>query len=193
MKMNMAEECMDNFYLPSGPRDYRRPKDNKKYFIPLKAVRDTERILLQYARKKTANEGLVYWGGIEQGNIATVKAVIAPRTKSGPGGVFTSHRANFDFVRALNARHLIQIAQVHSHPGDWVEHSSGNNVLAVFKVKGLLSVVVPRYCQKGMIPLTICGIYRYEKRGFVKLSRTYVLGHFEVKSDISSYLEDFRK
>lgn len=179
--------------LPTRLRDYSSPKDRKKYFIPIKVVRDTEKILLEYARKKTANEGLVYWGGIDNGNIITVNAVIAPRTKSGPGGVFTSHRANFDFVRVLNIHHLVQIAQVHSHPSDWVEHSSGDDMLAVFKIEGLLSVVVPSYCQKGMLPLTICGIYRYEKYGFVKLSRTYVLSHFKVKSEMSSYLEDFRK
>jgi hypothetical protein len=66
-------------------------------------------------------------------------------------------------------------------------------MLAVFKVEGLLSIVVPSYCQKGMLPLTICGIHRYEKQGFTKLSRTYILSHFAVKSDITSYLEDFRK
>jgi hypothetical protein len=187
----MVEECMNECF-PIKPSNCRTQK-GRKFVIPLKAVRDTEKILLEYARKKTANEGLVYWGGIEKESIATVRAVIAPITKSGPGGVFTSHRANFDFVRALNAHHLVQIAQVHSHPSDWVEHSSGDNMLAVFKVEGLLSIVVPSYCQKGMLPLTICGIHRYEKQGFTKLSRTYILSHFAVKSDITSYLEDFRK
>lgn len=188
----MAEECMRDLLLTKSKKHY-SPKDNARYVIPFGAIRDTERVLLEYARKKPANEGLVYWGGIEAGNIITIQIVIAPKTKSNFGMVSTSHRSNFDFVRTLNKFSLVQVAQVHSHPSDWVDHSLGDDTLAAFKTEGLLSIVVPEYCNRGMLPLTICGIHRYTRANFIRLSKKYINSHFVIRNDLSSYLEDCRK
>jgi hypothetical protein len=169
------------------------PKDNMKYVIPFKSILDTERVLREYARIKPANEGLVYWGGIDSGNIITIQAVIAPQTESDIGRVSTSHRSNFYFVRTLNGYNLMQVAQVHSHPSDWVEHSIGDDKLAAFKIEGLLSIVVPEYCHKGMLPLLICGIHRYTKGNFLRLSKKYVDSHFVIKNELKSFFHDLRK
>jgi len=180
-------------YLLIKPKRLYSPKDNTRYVIPTSAIRDTEKVLTEYARIKPANEGLVYWGGIEGGNKIAVQAVIAPRTESDFGRVSTSHRSNFDFVRTLNRHNLVQVAQVHSHPSDWVDHSPGDDALAAFKTEGLLSIVVPDYCNRGMLPLTACGIHRYTRGDFIRLSNKYIDSHFVIRNPPSSYLEDFRK
>lgn len=169
------------------------PKDNMKYVIPFKSIYYTEKVLREYAGIEPANEGLAYWGGIESGNVITIQAVIAPQTESDIGRVSTSHRSNFDFVRTLSRHNLVQVAQVHSHPSDWVEHSIGDEKLAAFKIEGLLSIVVPEYCHKGMLPLLICGIHRYTKGNFLRLSKKYVDSHFVIKNELNSYFQDLRK
>jgi len=188
----MAEGCVRDRLLIK-PRKHYSPKDNTRYVIPSKVIRDTEKVLTEYARIKPANEGLVYWGGIEGGNIITVRAVIAPQTESDFGMVSTSHRSNFDFVRTLSKYNLVQVAQVHSHPSNWVDHSPGDDTLAAFKTEGLLSIVVPEYCDRGMLPLVTCGIHRYTRWDFIRLSKKYITSHFVIRNDLSSYLEDFRK
>jgi len=188
----MAAECVLNkFFLK--PKKLHNPEDKIKYIIPLKIIQNTEKVLTAYGTIEPPNEGLVYWGGIEEDNEVTIKLVVAPRTDSNSARITTSHRSNFDFVRLLNRYNVVQIAQVHSHPSDWVDHSYGDDQLAAFKSEGLLSLVVPEYCSKGMIPLTICGIHRYSNDQFVRLSETYIDNHFVIKKRLDAYFEDLRK
>jgi len=169
------------------------PRDKLLYVIPCQVIRDTERILMEYSSIEPSNEGLVYWGGTKREEVITVRAVIAPQTVSSYGSVSISHRSNFDFVGALNQHNLVQIAQVHSHPTQWVGHSYGDDEMAAFKIEGLLSIVVPEYCMSGMLPLTKCGVHRYVRENFKRLSEKYVCGHFVIKDDLRSLLEDFRR
>jgi hypothetical protein len=170
----------------------RTPRDTLTYIIPVKAIKDTEKILLEYGDIDPPNEGLVYWAGVQRGNKIIVSLVFAPLAESNEGRLSTSNRSNFDFVRALNRLNVMQIAQVHSHPGKWVDHSRGDDVLAAFKKEGLISIVVPEYCQGGVLPLSQCGIHRYTKGFFLRLSQKYIEKHFTVAENFNSLLEDFR-
>jgi hypothetical protein len=169
------------------------PKDDVKYIIPFMAVGHTEKVLREYGAMESANEGIVYWGGTKNQDTLVVKAVIAPQTVSDWGMVRTSHRSNVDFVRALNRYNLVQVAQVHSHPSSWVDHSMGDDALAAFRTEGLISIVVPEYCSRGMTPLERCGVHRYTQGNFIRLSSKYVRGHFTIQNDLSSLLVDLRK
>jgi len=167
--------------------------DDFQYFIPRKAITDSERILLSFPSKRKPEEMLVYWAGIRERNKLTVKLVIAPKAETSSGRVMTSHEANFHFVRTLSSRNFIQIAQVHTHPTSWIGHSPGDSKYAAFKVKGLLSVVVPSYCRKGILPLKKCGFHRFDGRKFIKLPAKYLKGHFHILDNEGSELEDLRK
>jgi len=168
------------------------PKDELLYLIPSSAIAHTEKVLLDYANLHISNEGMVYWGGIREGNIVRVEAVIAPTTTSHPGSVTTSHRSNFDFVKALTDNNHTYIGQVHSHPGTWVDHSDGDSEWAAYKFEGLLSIVVPIYGRRGMLPLTKCGAHRFQSGTFVRLSSTYVANHFQVLDECNVHFVDLR-
>ncbi len=170
----------------------RDPHDTLNYNIPKQAIIYTERVLQGYASMNPPNEGLVYWGGRKNGDSITVSIVIAPQTNSNWGRVATSNRSNFDFVRTLNRRGLTQIAQVHSHPTDWVDHSPGDDLYAAFKREGLLSIVVPEYCANGMPSLTVCGCHRYANKSFIRLSVAYVKSHFHIVNRNDCLFEDQR-
>lgn len=170
-----------------------RPKDKKRYLISSKVIRDTEMILHDYASKTPPSEGLVYWAGMESNNLINVTVMIAPNTESDPFRVSTSYKDNCHVVNELSKLKLIEIAQVHSHPGCWVDHSDGDDMWTAFKFDGLLSLVVPNYCDEGMRPLEKCGIHRYENGGFARLSTKYIKKHFRLISCTDSKFVDLRK
>ena len=170
-----------------------RLKDRKRYLISSKVIRDTERVLQDYACKSPSNEGLVYWAGKISDNVVNVTTVIAPNTESDAYLVSTSHKDNFHVVNELNELKLVEVAQVHSHPGCEVDHSYGDDRWAAFKFEGLLSLVVPNYCKEGILPLEKCGIHRYKKRGFTRLSIKYVKEHFQLIDRTDSKFVDLRR
>ena len=165
------------------------PTDKIIYIIPEKAIEYTEKVLCEYGNMSDPNEGLVYWGGHVDKTTITISAVIAPKVESAPGRVSTSHRSNFDFVTTLNEKKIIQIAQVHSHPGDWVDHSEGDSKWAAFKSEGLISIVVPNYCKHGMLPLIKCGIHRFRKEKFTRLLDRDIKTHFRIDKRDSDFID----
>jgi hypothetical protein len=167
--------------------------DEFQYYVPLKAIIDTEHSLLDFPLMHKPDEMLVFWAGIREANKSIVKLVVVPNAKTNAGSVVVSQEANFHFVKALSSRALIQIAQVHTHPTSWAGHSPGDGEYAAFKVKGLLSIVVPSYCIKGMWPLEKCGVHRFDGKKFIRLQTNYVRTHFHVLNDKESELKDLRE
>ena len=104
-----------------------------------------------------------------------------------------SQDANFDFVKTLSKKKYIQIAQVHTHPTEWIEHSYGDSKHAAFKINGLLSIVVPSFSEKGMLPLERCGIHRFDGEKFVRLKNKYIKKHFNITKAGKTELIDLRK
>lgn len=168
------------------------PIDNIKYIIAQKAIEFTQKILQDYADLSPSNEGLVYWAGKKDGNIISVSLVIAPKTTSDWGYVSTSNRSNFDVVRKLSEKKKIHVGQVHSHPGRTVDHSEGDDRDASFRTLGLISIVVPKYCKEGFMPLTKCGVHRYDNSNFYRFSDKYVSDHFEISSTLECDCVDLR-
>jgi hypothetical protein len=138
-------------------------------------------------------EMIVFWAGIREADKSTVRLVIVPNAKTNSGSVVVSQEANFHFVKTLSSRALVQIAQIHTHPTSWAGHSPGDSEYAAFKVKGLLSIVVPSYCIKGMLPLEKCGVHRFDGKKFIRLPIKYIRAHFHVLNDEESELKDLRK
>lgn len=167
--------------------------DRLHYYIPLKAILDTENILSDYPSFKDPHEMIVYWAGTRIANKCTVKKVIAPEAKTSSGSVVVSHEANFHFVKILSGSSLVQIAQVHTHPSSWIGHSPGDSAHASFKIKGLLSIVVPFYCVNGMLPLSKCGIHLFDGEEFARVSIKFINGHFHILNDKESVLDDLRE
>ena len=68
----------------------------------------------------------------------------------------------------------------------------GDDKWAANKMTGLLSIVVPKYCIDGMLPLKTCGIHRFENNNFMRLSEEYINSHFDIVEDLNSVFEDLR-
>ena len=167
--------------------------DGFQYYVPRKAIMDTEHFLLDFPFMHSPEERIVFWAGTREADKSTIRLVIVPNAKTNSGSVVVSQEANFHFVKILSARALVQIAQIHTHPTSWVGHSPGDSEYAAFKVKGLLSIVVPSYCIEGMLPLEKCGVHRFDGKKFMRLPIVYISAHFHILNDEESELKDLRR
>jgi hypothetical protein len=167
------------------------PRDSLNYVITNEVIQFTETVLHDYGEKYKA-EGLVYWAGIKTSDKIIVNTCIAPKLVTSRYGLTVSHISNYYVVEALSESQVIHLGQVHSHPFKWVGHSHTDNEQAAFKVEGLLSVVVPHFCQYGMLPLISCGVHRFSRNHFIRLSDQYVKERLQVSNSEQSILIDQR-
>lgn len=121
-----------------------------------------------------AHEGAVYLGGVETAHQSVALLAIAPIATTIRGSFRTDLAANTAVVSTLATCGLTLIGQVHSHPGDWVDHSDGDDRGALVKFEGYWSVVVPTFARRGLLPLTRCGIHLYGQGRFARLTDTAV-------------------
>lgn len=154
------------------------PNDNLTYAVHSGVIKATHVVLKQYGQ--IPHEGLVFWAGNVFENTFNITHVIAPETESSEGRVTVPHSSVYQVVKSLSENKVIHIGQVHTHPGKWVDHSGGDDEWAPFKREGLISLVVPKYCDKGMLPFKLDGIHRYQDGKFIRLSNKYINGHFEI-------------
>lgn len=171
----------------------RRIKDKYKYYFPKEAIKFIEQVLKEYGSEPDPNEGLVYICGSRSESNFFVKMIIAPKTISSYGKVQTSHSMNAKIVSTIVENNLIQIGQIHSHPGKFINHSIGDDEWTAFKVQNLISIVVPYFGKYGILPMIKCGVHRFQSNEFVRLPKGYVKKRFIVtKNDMVTKLIDLR-
>lgn len=87
-------------------------------------------------------ECLVYWTSAGDG---AVSAVVHPRHSASWGGVVVdgAWATSFFLELALEGRSVV--AQVHTHPGSWVEHSITDDEHTLISSPGYVSIVIPSF------------------------------------------------
>jgi hypothetical protein len=129
----------------------------------------TERLLPTYRGPDGDHEGIVFLCGRELGKTTVLTTVIAPDCDHGPGHVMCSMAE----VQAVTAHAhdvgLGVLAQVHSHPSAWSEHSVGDDTMVLMPFEGMLSIVVPHYGHHGMRPLHSLGVHQYRSGQWVRV------------------------
>jgi hypothetical protein len=170
------------------------PRDSSSYTVTQDVIDFTVDVLREYGAKKMSEEGLVYWAGNGNGGNFEITAAVAPKTEATRYGFKTSNTSNARFVEFICDNDLLYIAQVHSHPGTMVDHSIVDNEETAFRSEGLISIVVPVFGRKGMLPLTVCGIHRFAAGKFPRLGNRYIRRHFNIikVNNNPSLLKDLR-
>jgi hypothetical protein len=150
-----------------GPREgAQRP-----VFAVAEAVLDTSEKLLRRRGSplRGHHERVVYWAGIKRSDLWMATTVVRPQAKTTWGSFRTSDKANADVVAFLSACGLALVAQVHTHPGQGVDHSDGDDADAFMPSENYLSIVVPDYGKQGMRPIERCGVHRFESGHFRRI------------------------
>jgi len=156
------------------------PNDHLTYNVDSRVIDFTVKILQEYGMPPVEAEGVVYWAGTVRSGIFSVTAAFAPAVVPSRYGFMTDHHSNGQFTEFICDNELVYIAQVHSHPGPWVDHSGIDDRETAFRSEGLLSLVVPVYARRGMEPLRCCGVHRYHNSNFDRLSDRYINKHFTI-------------
>ena len=140
----------------------------RRLALPQAIVPEIAKILRSYGDGE-AHEGVVYLGGVETAEQSVALVAIAPVATTTRGSFRTDLNANAAVVSTLATQGLILIGQVHSHPGDWVDHSDGDDEGALVRFQGYWSLVVPAFARRGLL-LTRCGIHLYDRGRFARLT-----------------------
>jgi hypothetical protein len=115
-------------------------------FVPEEVVIATWRALRPTA--EATCEGATLWAAprshydeLQQ----VVTTVIVPRQRVGPGRYELPADAVREMGGTLRRRGLVNVAQVHSHPDEWVGHSDWDDAHAFSLRDGALSIVWPTF------------------------------------------------
>lgn len=132
------------------------------YFVADHIVASTENALPAFRGAEGPHEGIVFWGGVEKGQTTYLMMAVVPRARHKWAWVQSDEAAVREAAQAFRRFGLGLLAQVHSHPGDDVRHSDGDDRMVLLPFEGMLSIVVPRYGTRGMRRLLGCGIHQFQ-------------------------------
>lgn len=93
------------------------------------------------------SEAVAYWYGVEceGGSTDAVLSVAAPVARCTPHNYSVGREEMARVGRKMASRHMVSLAQLHTHPGDITEHSGYDDENAISRRNGFLSLVAPRY------------------------------------------------
>lgn len=150
----------------------------RRIYLPTEVATATAHLLSSFCTASAQHEGIAYWAGVPTDTAWVVTTVIVPTAYTTPGSYQTTAVANAQVISKINHYHLQIVAQVHGHPGKWVEHSEGDGQGAFMPYTGFYSIVVPYYGNKGLLPLTSCGIHLFQGTHFLQLSSEEIKQQF---------------
>src|SRR5437867_1627638 len=163
--------------------------DGPRLWLPEGVVLETERRLRSYCGPEE-HEGVVYWGGTETPGGPVVLTALSPTAATTRGSFRTDADANTTLVLTLARLDLVLVAQVHSHPGDCVDHSDGDDSGALVRFQGFWSLVVPQFARSGMQQLSRLGIHLYDAGQFRRLSSEAVTARVRILPGAVDLRED---
>jgi proteasome lid subunit RPN8/RPN11 len=133
-----------------------------RFLVTEAALRACEELLPTYRGADGDHEGIAFLCGREFGDIQLLLSAVAPRCDHGRRHVHCDERQIEEVVAAAHDRELGVLAQVHSHPGPFTEHSRGDDEMVLMPFDGMLSIVVPHYARHGLRPLESLGVHQYQ-------------------------------
>jgi proteasome lid subunit RPN8/RPN11 len=149
------------------------------------AVRGCEDLLPTYRGTDGDHEGIVFLCGRELGDIQLLTTAIAPRCDHGPRHVACDERQIEEVVAVAHAHRLGVLAQVHSHPGPFTEHSEGDDEMVLMPFERMVSIVVPHYAHHRLPPLENLGVHQYQDGRWVTVEpATVAAGIIVIPGDV---------
>lgn len=161
-----------------------------KVIIATRVIDESVGLLQGAGDERSAHEKVLYWAGKSFDDRWVLTSCIAPKATTTWGSYSTSASENAKVIKFLAESELELLCQVHSHPGDLVGHSTGDDEGAFMPFENFVSIVVPNYGQRGILPLTQCGVHRFNNGKFVRLSDKEVEASFSVIDDVSNLIKN---
>jgi hypothetical protein len=115
-------------------------------------------LLQEFRNLRRSVEQVAYLDGVDDGATRIVTTVAFPNANLEPRSYRVSPEAMSEAGKHLRRLNLVRLAQVHTHPGEDVEHSPDDDRRAYSQEQGAISIVVPHY-GRGTPKLDTCGFH----------------------------------
>jgi hypothetical protein len=102
-----------------------------------------ERLLQELRKRRRKVEQIAYLDGIDNGQVSVVTTLTFPYAILGTANFSVPAQAMSQAGQHLGV--LTRVAQVHTHPGEWVGHSGVDCDWAYSQHDGAVSIVLPNY------------------------------------------------
>jgi hypothetical protein len=132
------------------------------FLVAEAAWQAAERLLPTYRGPDGDHEGIVFLFGRRLDSVTLITTSVAPDAEHGSRGVLCREEHVLAAVRAARESGVALVAQLHSHPGAWTEHSEGDDSLVLMPYEGMLSFVAPRYGHFGLRPVHSLGVHQFQ-------------------------------
>jgi hypothetical protein len=154
-------------------------------YVTTTLLHETARLLVSFAEVEDG-EGVVYWFGLQLGDQAIVTTLVVPNADTTGGRVSTSASSNAEALGAIVGTPLVLIGQAHSHPFEYVGHSSVDDRDTFAQFPGAISVVVPFLGREG-IDLPTCGVHRHIDGKFRRIRSSQTHKHIRVLPGLADF------
>jgi len=138
--------------------------------VPTVAVRAVFELLSRYAQRRV-EAGMFLYGDRNANGDTLARAIVVPRQRTHWGNYQVSAEAMQSVAQATEHTDWVNIAQLHTHPGAWVEHSSYDDKVA--NSVRALSIVIPWYGRHASSWPTGLGIHEWQDGYWHKLERAH--------------------
>jgi hypothetical protein len=122
-------------------------------------------LLKEFRRQRRRVEQVAYLDGVRLTGGGVVTTFTLPNAALSPGRFAVSADAMSEAGGHLREFRLVRLAQVHTHPKDWVGHSLWDDAQAYSQQVGALSIVLPQYGRRAST-LQDAGIHVREESGW---------------------------
>jgi hypothetical protein len=132
-------------------------------------------------------ETACFWFGVDAGHLQVVTTVAAPKLYQTPGNYSVEMTSLRRLAAAMRANGLTNMAQLHTHPSDWVDHSPHDDERAYSTREGALSLVWA--CYGSQMCHDLSGIGVQERRGeeWVRLSEAETANRIRLVDDFADF------
>ncbi len=140
-----------------------------RLIVPELVVRETTASLRATRGTGGRHEGIVFWAGLAHASGVLISLAIAPDSDHGPGHVRVPECGVLRASRTARGCGLALLAQVHSHPGDDVRHSDGDDDLVLMPFEGMFSLVIARYGTVPIEPGSSVGLHQFQDGRWLRI------------------------
>lgn len=143
---------------------------------PMITVPDTiwKRMIDEFSAEKRAVEQVAYIDGIvfedAELTVATATTLTIPNAVLDPGRFEVSADAMSQAGKHFRRFKMQRLAQVHTHPTDWVGHSGWDDKRAYSQIPGAISIVLPNFA-RNRPDLAQSGVHLRTQAGWRQLSQ----------------------
>lgn len=115
-----------------------------------------------------------YWFGVDIGLWQVVTTLAVAKLFQGPGGFRVEPKSMRRLAKTMSEQRLENLAQIHTHPSDWVGHSAFDDAHAYSTRPGSLSIVWPNYGLALGHDLADIGVHEYDADGWRELNQDQI-------------------